>query len=133
MTRFHSSNTEISVAGTSLTTFTNTSTFTRGFRTGDVTCYGDDDEVHDVALKYGSYTMGGVYHTKATANSPKSVMEAVAALVSIIRKPEGTGSGKPTETFNAALEQYVESAPVADFITWSAEFKVSGAVTLTTQ
>lgn len=131
MARAHSKETQISVAGTDLSAFINTSTFTRGFRTQDVTTYGKDDEVHDVTLKNGTFSMGGVYDDGAS--TPKTVLEAITGLVEIIRKPEGTGSGKPTETFDVALTSYVETAPVADFITWSAEFTISDAVVLSTQ
>jgi hypothetical protein len=57
----------------------------------------------------------------------------VGTNATITRKPEGTGVGKPLETFDAVLEQYVETNPVADFIKWSAKFTVSDAIATTTQ
>ena len=46
---------------------------------------------------------------------------------------EGTGTGKPTETFDGLLTKYAESSPVADYVQWSAEFELNEAPVETTQ
>lgn len=128
----HGKETQISVDGDDLSAYTNTSTFTRGADSHDVTTYGKDDHVFAGGLKTGGFSMGGIYEDGAA--SPKVTLEPIiGTVVELIRKPEGTGSGLPTETFDALLTSYVETNPVADMVTWSAEFTVSDAVALTTQ
>jgi hypothetical protein len=57
----------------------------------------------------------------------------VGTLMVITRKPEGTGTGKPLQTFTALLEEYKESNPFAEYIKWAAKWTISGAVARTTQ
>jgi hypothetical protein len=129
----HGKDTEISVGAKNLSTYTNTSEFTRGGDSHDVTTYGKDDHVHAGGLRTGGFTMGGTYDSTAV-NGPAAALEPLIATVTeIIRKPEGTGTGKPTQTFDAVLTSYVETSPVADMVSWSAEFTVSDAVATTTQ
>jgi hypothetical protein len=129
----HGKDTQISVDGDDLSAYSNTSEFERGSDEHDVTTYGKDDHVVAGGLLTGKFTMGGIYENTA-AVTPKAVMPPlVGTVVEVIRKPEGTGSGKPTQTFDALLTKYVETAPVADMISWSAEFTKSDAVADTTQ
>jgi hypothetical protein len=51
----------------------------------------------------------------------------------VVRRPEGTGSGRPQDSFSGLCTEYKESSPVADFVTWTASFRISGVVTSTTQ
>lgn len=129
----HGKDTEISVGGDDLTQYTDTSQFTRGADSHDVTTYGKDDHVFGPGLGTGGFTMGGVYDSTASTG-PAAKLESVRKTTTeIIRKPEGTGTGKPTQTFDAVLTSYVETAPVADYIRWTAEFTVSDAIVTTTQ
>lgn len=129
----HGKDTEISVAAKNLSTYTNTSEFTRGADSHDVTTYGKDDHVHSGGLRTGGFTMGGTYDNTAV-NGPAAALEPLIGTVAeIIRKPEGTGTGKPQQTFDALLTSYVETSPVADMVSWSAEFTVSDAVVTTAQ
>lgn len=129
----HSKDTELSVAGDDISGWTNTSEMTRGAGTSNVTHYGSDDEEHAGTLRNGQFTCGGTYDN-AAATGPGAVLDPlVGQTVEIVRKAEGTGTGRPQQTFDAVLEQYVETAPVADYVTWSAQFKVSGPVVKTNQ
>lgn len=132
--RHHSKDTEISWDGQDISTHCNTSTMTRGAGTEELTTYGKDDEVHGGTLRNGKFAVGGWYETKATATSPKAVIQpSVGETVEIIRKPEGTGTGKPLETFSLVVTSYVETAPVKNYIQWSAEGTVSDAIADTNQ
>lgn len=134
MARVHSRDTFISLGGTDLSTFCNTSEFTQGLDEHDVTCYGADDHVFDGGLGSGTFTMGGFYDDGAAG--PAAVIEAIRdakAVVTLIRRPEGTGSGKPQQSVSVLVTSYVETEPVADFITWSCDMTLSDSITRTTQ
>jgi hypothetical protein len=55
------------------------------------------------------------------------------AAVTILRQPEGTGTGLPQDSFSAILTSYVETNPVEEKISFSADFQVTGDVTTTAQ
>lgn len=132
MTFVHGKDTKISVDGDDLSTFTNTSQFDQESDEHDVTCYGKDDYVVQGGLLKGAGTMGGVYDDGATG--PKAILEPlIGSVVEIVRQPEGTGSGKPTETFDALIKKYSETNPVAGMITWQLDFTKSDALVRTTQ
>lgn len=132
--RVHSKDTEVTWAAQDISTHCNTSTYTRGATTEELTHYGDDDEVHGANQRNGKYAAGGHYEQKVTATSPKAVIEpTVGTTVTIVRKPEGTGTGKPQETFSLVVTSYVETAPVKGYILWSAEGTVSGPIVTTNQ
>lgn len=133
MAKKHGRFTQVSVDGDDLTAMTNTSTLTRGGDEHDLTTYGHDDQVVDGGLGKQGFTMGGWYETGSSATPRATLEPAVMTVVEIIRKPEGTGAGKPTQTFDALVKSYVETNPVNDFIQWSAEFTVSDGIVDTTQ
>lgn len=128
----HAKDTYISLDGDDLSAYTNTSELDVGSDEHDVTCYGKDDHVFSGGLLNGSVTMGGIYDD--TASGPKAIIEPlIGTVVTLIRRPEGTGSGLPQESLSVLVKRYVETNPVADMITWSCEMTKSDAVTRTTQ
>lgn len=132
MARAHGRKTQITVAATSITAYCDTSELTREADEHDVSTYGPDDAEYDGGLRRGGFTCGGVYATGAAG--PGAVLRPlIGTVVAIVRKVEGTGVGKPQEAFSGLLKKYVETAPVADFVRWSAEFTKTGAITDTTQ
>lgn len=134
MTFVHGKDTFISLDGNDLSDFTNTSSWEDSSDTHDVTCYGANRKAYSYGLGDGKVSIGGVYDN--TASGPKAIIEAIkdaGDLVVLIRRPEGTGSGKPQESVNVVVEKYSESNPVADMITWSCDLQPSGDVTRTTQ
>ncbi len=56
-----------------------------------------------------------------------------AAAVVLVYRPEGTGTTKPEAEAQALVNSYEESAPVADMITWTAEFQLSDSIDDTPQ
>lgn len=132
MAFIHGKGTYVSVDGHNLSTYTQQSDFTREADEHDVTAYGADDYVFQGGLRKGGFTMSGNYDD--TDDGPKFVLEPlIGTNVTIVRRPEGTGTGKPQESFSVHVKKYVESNPYAGIITWTAEFTKSGAVTRTTQ
>lgn len=134
MARVHAKNTVITVDSNDLSTFTNTSEFERTGDEHDVTTYGRDGHVFDKGLTNGTFTMGGFYDS-TESTGPRAVLEALvdSGVVDVVRQPEGEGTGLPQDAFDGLLTAYSESAPVADFIQWSATFRVSGSVDVTAQ
>lgn len=128
----HGKETVIKVATFDLSTYTNTSQIERGADKHDVTCYGNDDYVFSGGLRSGKFTMGGTYDS--TTSGPRAkLIGLIGTVAAILRQPEGAGSGLPQDSFNALVEKYVETNPVAGMITWSCDFTISGVVTTTAQ
>ncbi|HZO69207.1 MAG TPA: hypothetical protein VFB74_29810 [Kribbellaceae bacterium] len=113
--------------------YVNTSTLTREGDTHDVTTYGKDDHVFAGGLKAGGFTMGGVYDN-ASSGTPRAIMsDHETEMFNIVRRPEGTGSGLPQQVITGILKSYVETNPVADMVSWTAEFTKSDAIDDTAQ
>jgi len=128
----HGKNTVIILSGSDLSTYCNTSSFGRKSDKHDLTTYGKDDHVYDGGLGDGSASIGGFYDN--TAAGPRDIIEPlIGTVVTLIRRPEGTGSGKPQDLVDVLVEEYVETSPVADYVTWSAKLQPSDAVTSTNQ
>ena len=129
----HGKDTVITVGGDDISAWTNTSEMTRGAADHNVTSYGKDAEVHAGGLLNGQFTCGGTYDNTITTGTHAVLNPLVGTVVEVERSPEGTGSGKPLQTFDALLTQYVETNPVADMVTWSAQFTISDDVVETAQ
>lgn len=132
----HGKDTEIKVDGTVVKA--KSSALNRVRVTHATSGYGDDDETHAGGQKNGTFTMSGVRdNTASTGNN--AVLEAAWANADndqgelvVIVYPEGSASGKPTLTFNTVMSGLDNSLPVDDMIQWTANFKVSGPVTVGT-
>lgn len=135
MAKGHSKELVVKVNANDISQYTSESELNETTDTHDNTGYGADSHGFNAGLNNGTFTCGGTYDTTASTG-PRAVMKAVKALnaaVAIIRQPEGTGAGKPQDSFNGILTAYKESAPVADNIKWTAEFQISGDVDATAQ
>ena len=135
MALVHGKNTVITVDSTDLSQYTNESEFTKETDTHEVTAYGDDAKNYNPGLNDAQFSMGGHYDSTASTG-PRAKLNAVYAgnaAVTIERRPEGTGAGLPQDAFSAILTSYVETDPVGDMVTWSAEWQVSGDVDTTAQ
>ncbi|KAB1925148.1 hypothetical protein F8280_12115 [Micromonospora noduli] len=133
MAFIHGKSTVITLDGDDLSAYTNTSELTLTADSHDVTTYGKNSHVFSGGLKGGTATMGGIYDSTASTGPRAVIKPLIGTVVELIRKPEGTGSGKPTDTVDVLLTQYVETNPVADMVTWSCEMTLSDDVASTTQ
>jgi hypothetical protein len=128
----HGKDTYISLNAVDLSAFCNTSEFGRKADKHDVTTYGKDDHVYSGGLGDGEASIGGIYDNGAAG--PRDTIEPlVGTVVTLIRRPEGTGSGLPQDSVSVLVEEYVETSPVADMVSWSAKLQLSDAVTSTNQ
>lgn len=79
----------------------------------------------------GKFTMSGIYDNTVSVGPRNALLSLVGTTVAVIRNLEGVGTGKPNDAFNAVLTKYVETNPVDDMVTWSADMEIDGAVTTT--
>jgi hypothetical protein len=129
----HGKNTVVKVATKDLSTYTDSSELERSGDSHDVTTYGNVAHRKAGGLLDGSFKMSGTYDNTAVTG-PRAVLEPLlSTVVAVIRQPDGTGTGKAQDTFNALLTKFVETSPVADMVKWSAEFEIDGDVDSTPQ
>lgn len=132
MSFVHGRHTFISLNGSDLSPFCNTSTLSKKADKHDVTTYGKDDHVYEGGLGDGSASMGGTYDN--TMTGPRAIIDPlVGTRVELIRQPEGPGDGKPQDRLTVLVEEYVETSPVADYVSWSVTLQPSDAIDSTPQ
>jgi hypothetical protein len=133
MSFVHGKNTYISLNGADLSQYTDTSDFKRGSDEHDLTTYGKTAHVVGGGLLNGSASMGGTYDNTAGTGPRAVIRPLIGQTVTLIRRTEGTGSGKPQDSVSVLVKNYVETNPVADYVKWSCEMTLSDTVTSTTQ
>lgn len=129
----HGKDTNITVATKDISPYCKTSSYEGSADVHETTGYGKQAKTKAGGLKDGKFTCGGTYDNTASTGPRNVLLPALGTTVSVVRKVEGTGTGKPQDTFSAVVSKYVETNPVDDMVTWSAEFEISDVVTTTTQ
>jgi len=132
MTFSHGRRTYVSLNGTDLSAFVTTSQIEKTSDSHDVTTYGKDNHVYSGGLLDGTATMSGVYDN-GVAGPRGTILALIGTTCTLVRRPDGTGSGKAQDSVTVLVEKYVETNPVADMVTWSCDMKLAGAVTTTAQ
>lgn len=108
--------------------FMDTITFNVSSDSLDITTFGNNGHRKRGGLTAGSIAIGGVYDT--SASGPRDVVKPLkGTVVAFDWRPEGTGAGLPKSTGNVLVQNYLESAPVADVIRWTAALEIDGDVT----
>jgi hypothetical protein len=98
----------------------------------DVTTFGNDFKIFNGGLIESSMKIEGRYDDTAS-EGPRAVLEAlVGKTAELVYKPEGTGTGNPTRTWDVLVVTYTETAPVDDMIKFAATLRGAGAVAVTT-
>lgn len=132
MPRVHSKYTVVIVDGNDISQYCNDSNRERGSGTEDGTHYGDNAEVYDPTLLSGAFGCSGKYNDDA--GGPRAVLDPlVGAVVNVKYRPEGTGTGKPQDSFDVVITKYNETAPVAGYRLWSLETQPTGEWDTTAQ
>lgn len=135
MALIHGKGTVITLDGVDLSQYVKTSEFTQEQDEHDVTAYGSEGHKFRGGLTTGKFTMSGFYDSTAVSG-PRAKLNALVkteTTVTLVRRPEGTGSGKPEDECSVLVKSYVETSPVDDMVTWSCECTVSGDVDATAQ
>lgn len=132
----HGKNVEITVDAEDLTDFADTCEMNYGSDIHQTTTYGtaqaSNAHANKGGLTNGDASIGGLYETGATG--PGAILKPLRGTnVVFTYKPEGTGTGKPLETVTVVVGEYKETAPVADYVRWTAKLTFDGAVAFTSQ
>lgn len=128
----HGKDTYISLNAVNLSAYVTTSQIEKTVDRHDTTTYGQTTHVYSGGLKDGTATMSGVYDNGA--GGPRAtILALLGTTVTLIRRPDGTGSGKAQDSVTVLVDKYVETNPVADMVTWSCDMQLSGPVTTTAQ
>lgn len=134
MAKAHGKDTVITLDGDDLSVYINASEFSTEVEMHQTTGYTLEDHTYAAGLGNATFTMSGVYDTAAAGPRGTIVPIRDAKLpVTLVRRVEGTGSGKPNESVSVLVQQYVETNPVADMVAWSCELQCTGPITTTTQ
>jgi hypothetical protein len=133
MSFVHGKDTFISLNGANLSTFVNNSELSREADEHDLTTYGKSAHVVGGGLLTGKASMSGIYDNTAGTGPRAVIRPLIGTNVTLIRRPEGTGTGKPQDSATVHVKNYVETNPVADYVAWSCEMTVSDTVTSSTQ
>lgn len=129
-------NAVIKVNGTNdISTFTSSIEWTRTQDAGETTTYGNTSKTYVPGLHDGKFALKGYWDSTVTTGVRAIMLAALAAnaVGAFTIEPEGTGTGKASDTGNAIITSYVESVPVGGVIEWTADFQVTGVVTTTAQ
>ncbi len=133
MSRVHSKLTVWKVEANDISAYCNSSNIKRSADSHDTTTYGRNSHRYDGGLLDGTASLGGFYDSTAVTG-PRAVLEPlIGTTVTLTHQPEGAGSGKPQDVFEAVLTDYTEDKPIADMVTWSAEFQIADDVDSTAQ
>lgn len=131
----HGKGTVVKLDAVDLSQYVKTSEFTRENDEHDVTTYGRNSHRVRSGLKGGKFTMSGIYDNTLVSGPRAKIGALIAADVNVtlVRQPEGTGSGKPQDSVEVMVKNYVETSPVDDMVAWSCECTLSGDVDSTPQ
>lgn len=133
MPAVHSKNTYVSLDGRDLSQYLNDSDWTRSPDPHKLTTYGKSANVYAGGLLDGGTDLAGRYDSSAVSG-PRAVIEPlIGTNVTLIYRPEGTGTGKPQRSVDVLVGEYKETHPVADYIMWTVKLQHSDDVTITTQ
>lgn len=99
----------------------------------DKTTYGKNSHVKEGTLLDGNGSLGGIYDTSLVTGPAAVINPLIGTTVTYIRRPEGTGSGKPQQSVQVVVGEYVETVPVAEIIRWTLALEYSDDVDYTPQ
>lgn len=133
MAKVHGKNGEVEVGTADVSPHTNSIEWDTSADTHDTTCFGSTGHTYAGGLTDGKVSLKGIYDNTATTGPRDAVQAVLGTTVAFTYRPEGTGTGKPESTCQVVVNSYKESVPVADMISWEAEFTISGAVAHTDQ
>jgi hypothetical protein len=129
----HGKATFVSIDADDLSSFGTSVEFTRSADSHDVTTFGNDSHRKQGGLFDGSAKLQGIYDNTASTGPQAVLGPLLGTVVELIYRPEGTGSGLVERTVDVLVQQYVESSPVADMVTWTCDVEFDGDIDLTAQ
>jgi hypothetical protein len=114
-----------------LTPYLNSIDFNQSNDTHDDTTMGAEGHTYRAGLTDGTISLAGIWDKTATTGADTVLQSLVGVEITVGFEygPEGNTAGQVKKSGECVLESYAESAPVADLVTWTASFKISGNVT----
>ena len=131
--RVHSKLTVWKIGANAISQYCNSSKISKKVDSHDTTVYGLNGHRKDGGLTDGSVSLGGFYDSTATTGPRDAFTAVLGTVVEITHQPEGTGTGKPQDVFDALVVSFDEDKPIADYVTWTAELEISGDIDDTVQ
>jgi hypothetical protein len=130
----HGKSAQITINTKDISPYVTSVTFQRGNDTHDVTTFGSLAHSYIAGLIDGQVTINGLWDKTALVGSEVvfNSMVGTAAGYAFVYGPEGSTVGNVKYTGTVVLDNYSESTPVADLVTFTAQLKISGSVTLGT-
>jgi hypothetical protein len=127
----HGKSTSLSIGANDISVYVTSVTFEQDNDIHDITTFGATNHRYLAGLIDGKLTVNGFWDKTATVGSYTVIHPLVGDSdgAAFIYGPEGTASGKVKQSGTIILESYSESAPVADMVTFTASFRIDGAVT----
>ena len=125
----HGKAAEITVNSVVLSTFCNTADLSIDIDTADTSTFGSTWKTALAGLAGGELSIEGGFDPTATTGPASALSDLIGtAPFAVVYEPGGAAVNQ-SRTFNAILTSYSESAPVGDWVTFSAGLLVTGAVT----
>lgn len=129
----HGKTAQVTINAKDISPYVTSVTFERGNDTHDTTTFGSTSHSYIAGLIDGKMSVSGLWDKTALVGSEVvfNSMVGTAAGFPFVYGPEGSTAGNVKYTGTVVLDNYSESTPVADLVTFTAALKISGAVTLT--
>lgn len=128
----HGKGTVVSLGGADLSVYGTSCEYELKADEHDVTTFGNDFKIFNGGLIESSMKIEGNYDNTATDGPRETLETLVGKIAEMIYSPEGSGTGKPTRTWDVLLTTYTETAPVNDMIKFAAAFRGAGPVEVAT-
>lgn len=128
MSRTHGKYTVVKINGVDLSQYSNNSQIEVTADTTDTTTYGKNSHVFDGGLKNGTATVSGLYDSTVSTGPRAVLLPLVGSKVTMVHRPEGTGSGLPQDVVDVVVTKYTQTSPVADYVTWAVDLQFSDDV-----
>lgn len=128
----HGKGTVVSVDAKDMTVYGTSCEYELKADSHNVTTFGQDSKVFAGGLKESAMKIEGQYDDTALTGPRATLEPLIGTIIEMIYKPEGSGTGKPTRTWDCLLTSYTETSPVSDMIKFTAQFQGSGEVVIST-
>lgn len=127
----HGRNTNLVIATHDISPYVTSTSVERSNDTHDTTTYGQTGHTFISGLTNGKITINGLWDKTASVGSYTVLKALLGGGLSgaFIYGPEGSTTGNVKISGTGVLEQYTESDPVADLVTFTATLQITGAVT----
>ena len=115
---------------TDISVYLNEVTHPRSIETGETTSFGNSAKTYVVGLTDSTISIKGTWD--ATVDAHLAGVLGQDASLTYEYGPTGTATGAVKYTGECYMTSFETTSPVADVVTFSAEFQVTGTVTRTT-